>query len=341
MEYRTTLFAKGDCGIDTFRIPSIICLPSGKVLAFCEGRLDSEEDYGNITIVMRASADGEHFSPVRKLLFGNGHAISNPSPIYDSDKGRLFLMYNRNFSGGNERFVRDGKGRIQVFCITSDDEGETWSEEKEITRYVMKPEWTYHAFGPCHGVYAGGRLMSAANHNDMNSDDRTFSHVVYSDDHGETWKVSNDLEKNSNEATLAAYGDGSVLINMRWHTTHKEETPVHCRLQAYSSDNGASFSGFEVRDDLIDPGCEASLLTIKTENGDETLFCNNESEKRENLTVKRSADKGRTWQTAYTVEKGLSAYSDMAQLKDGRIAVLYETGLKGPYEEIKLCIFSL
>ena len=338
---KSTLCQKGDCGIDTFRIPSIIALPSGKVLVFCEGRLDSEEDYGNITIVMRSSDDGEHFSPVRNLLFGNGHAISNPSPIYDSDRKRLFLMYNRNLSGGNERFVRDGKGSIQVFYIYSDDEGETWSEEQEITKYVMKPGWTYHAFGPCHGIYSGGRLMSAANHNDMNSDDRTFSHVVYSDNHGETWQVSNDLDKNSNEATLAADGNGHVLISMRWHNTHKDEPVVHRRLQAYSSDNGSTFTGFEVRDDLTDPGCEACLLTVKTENGNEMLFCNNESEKRENLTVKRSSDLGRTWEKAYTVETGLSAYSDMAQLKDGRIAVVYETGVQGTYEEIRLCIFEL
>ena len=41
------------------------------------------------------------------------------------------------------------------------------------------------------------------------------------------------------------------------------------------------------------------------------------------------------------VEPGCAAYSDMAQLADGRVALLCEAGEESPYERIDLHVFEL
>ena len=46
--------------------------------------------------------------------------------------------------------------------------------------------------------------------------------------------------------------------------------------------------------------------------------------KRENLSIKLSRDYGKTWPISKTLERGNSAYSDLAILPDGTILCLYE-----------------
>ena len=46
--------------------------------------------------------------------------------------------------------------------------------------------------------------------------------------------------------------------------------------------------------------------------------------KRQNLSLKLSRDDGRSWPVNKTLEKGSSAYSDLAVLTDGTIVCLYE-----------------
>ena len=70
----------------------------------------------------------------------------------------------------------------------------------------------------------------------------------------------------------------------------------------------------------------------------------NEIEKaiaRENLTLRRSDDGGRTWAVSRTVYASPAAYSDLAVLEDGVVLCLYERGAASPYEEIALARVSL
>ena len=50
---------------------------------------------------------------------------------------------------------------------------------------------------------------------------------------------------------------------------------------------------------------------------------------RQNLTIYESDDGGRGWSARALVYNGLSAYSDMAFLGDGKIGVLFERGVHG------------
>jgi sialidase-1 len=65
------------------------------------------------------------------------------------------------------------------------------------------------------------------------------------------------------------------------------------------------------------------------------LFTNAASAKRENVTLKTSADQGKTWTVTETLHAGPSAYSTGLGLRDGSIAVLFECGEGSPYERIR------
>ena len=343
-EFRTTLFKQGDNGVFAFRIPTIIALSSGRVLAFCEARRDSLGDSGRIDIVMRAG-DSASFGPMKTVVEGGGDTVGNPCPVQDPATGRLFLMYNANDANRPEPTILRGEGPRTVHLIHSDDEGETWSAPRDITGDVKRPDWTWYAVGPCHGVaLPNGRLVFGCNHAVL---DRAagrsgpyVSHIVYSDDHGETWHIGPEMAPGTNECALAAFSDGGVLINMRYIPFGGAENP-HCRAQAYSADGGNSFSETALRREMTDPVCQGSVLTVKTARGEDVFLSNAASERRENLSVRRSSDRGETWTLERVIEKGPSAYSDMARLKDGRIALLCEAGRENPYERIDLHVFGI
>lgn len=108
------VFISGTEGYKSFRIPAIIKTPSNDLLAFCEGRVNSSGDFGDIDIVMRRSSDnGKTWSPIKVIATYDSLQAGNPAPVFDmSDpaypKGRLFLFYN---TGNNhESEIRNGKG---------------------------------------------------------------------------------------------------------------------------------------------------------------------------------------------------------------------------------------
>jgi sialidase-1 len=51
------LFNGGSEGYHSFRIPSIVRCNSGTLIAFAEGRMSSNKDYGNINLVYKRSTN--------------------------------------------------------------------------------------------------------------------------------------------------------------------------------------------------------------------------------------------------------------------------------------------
>lgn len=76
------LFRSGEEGYDTFRIPAVITLDGGAILAFCEGRKDSRSDAGNIDVVLKRSSDGgKSWTPLQIVADMGPDTIGNPAPI--------------------------------------------------------------------------------------------------------------------------------------------------------------------------------------------------------------------------------------------------------------------
>lgn len=207
-------FVSGTEGYNTFRIPAIVRAADGHLLAFCEGRVSSHKDHGNIDIVMRRSRDdGKTWEPLRLVQEEGGDAaitIGNPVAIMDAGTDRIHLLFCRN----NER----------VFHTFSDDHGDTWAERRDITATVKKPEWNWYATGPGGGIQLKSgqqksRLIVACDHT-VGEAKRGWpfgAHVIYSDDNGTSWQIGavSDGEVTSDGKPVGFHSNENAPLELR------------------------------------------------------------------------------------------------------------------------------
>jgi sialidase-1 len=119
------------------------------LLAFCEGRVGSREDYGNIDVVLKRSTDGGRTWDPLQVVAANGDDLAgNPAPVV-LDTGRVLIVHVRNAAAATEAAIRRGEvepedGR-RVWVQHSDDEGLTWSAPREITAQAKNRNWRWYA----------------------------------------------------------------------------------------------------------------------------------------------------------------------------------------------------
>lgn len=338
----TDLFRKNEQGYNCFRIPAFTLSSSGTILAFAEGRKKSCSDTGDIDIVLRRSEDGGKTWGNPILVWDAGDDVcGNPVPVVDKNTGRIHLLCCWNLGEDHEREILNGKSKDtrKVFRLYSDDDGLTWSAPQDITPSVKDTAWTWYATGPCHAIQLQdkkyrNRLVVPANH--MVAGTKAFhSHVIYSDDAGETWRLGGVVATpGGNESTVVELSDGSLMLNMRNYTRDKGR----CRSFALSSDGGVTWGPVQYADDLEEPVCQASIVNYmkKGKTTKRLLFSNPAStDKRECLTIKQSNDNGKSWTSLSVVYPGPSAYSDLLVFPDGDVGILYEYGVNNPYENIR------
>ncbi len=345
--WQTVLWKGGSGGYHTYRIPAIVVARQGALLAFCEGRRRHGGDAGDIDLLVKRSTDHGRTWSEQKVIHDDGeNTCGNPCPVVDRETGTVWLFSTWNLGGDHENQIIAGQSRDtrRVFVMSSDDEGLTWSKPAEITAGVKKPEWTWYATGPGSGIQLvhgkhKGRLVIACDHMEAGSK-RYYSHVVFSDDHGKTWKLGGRTPDHQvNECEVAELSDGRLMLNMRSYDPTKK-----LRQRAFSRDGGLTWEGKGFDGALVEPVCQASIERYAWPDGNRDgviLFSNPASTRRENMTVRASMDDGRTWPRKLVLHPGPSAYSDLAVLADRSQALcLYERGGKQPYEQIVLARFT-
>ncbi len=336
----TVLFRAGDDGYHTYRIPVLLATAKGTALAFCEGRKEATSDTGNIDIVLRRSVDGgKTWTPVVTLVDHGPDTIGNPAPVQDTKTGVVWLLLTGNPGHTSEKEIIEtgAKGTRTVWVMSSKDDGATWSKPVEITKDVKPADWTWYATGPVNGIQTrSGRLVIPCDHEVMGH--RGFySHVIYSDDRGATWKLGGSASEMTDESTVVELSDGSLMLNMRSNAKRFR------RAVSVSKDGGMTWSAPRFDDALVEPTCQGSLIRYPGRGKRGTarlLFSNPASEKRARMTVRFSDDDGRTWKHAKLIHEGPSAYSSLAVLKDGTVGLLYEKGAQSPYETITFARFT-
>jgi len=340
--FQTSVFRSGTEGYHTFRIPALMVTPRGTLLAFCEGRKTDRGDHGDIDLVLKRSADGgKAWGPIEVVYEEGGTkkiTIGNPCPVIDRTSGRIWLP-----------FCRDND---DVLVTYSQDDGKTWARPREITQDVKQPQWGWYATGPGVGVQLErgthkGRLVIPCDHRDKEgSKPPMVSHVFYSDDHGETWKLGGSVAPHTDECQVVELQDGRLLINMRnyWGRHGGKPERGGKRAVAWSDDGGLSWSSLRFEKALPEPACEASFLryTAGPSSKNRLIFSNPASSKeRVRVTVRLSYDEGESWPVSRLLHDGPSAYSCLAVLPDQRIACLYEAGDASAYESIRFARFTL
>ena len=349
------LFIAGEGGYHTYRIPSLLIAADGSVLAFVEGRKSGSSDTGDIDVLMKKSTDGGRTWSEQTVLWDKDESVcGNPNPVLDEITGdiHLLLTWNRGDDHEGDIITKKSKDTRRVFVMKSTDNGESWSESKDITETTKDPSWGWYATGPGVGIQIKygpnkGRLVIPANHSydDPNGGVRGGpfeygSHVIFSDDHGTTWELGGSISPKMNESQLIemADGNGTLLMNMRSYFGKNR------RALSVSRDGGISWSHPVEASTLVEPVCQAAFLRYSWPNdrtGDLVLFSNPASTKRENMTIKLSRDSGRTWAASKLLHSGPSAYSALAALPNGEFLCLYEKGEENAYEKIVLARLSL
>ncbi|MEV0778010.1 sialidase family protein [Streptomyces sp. NPDC050428] len=357
------VFVSGEGGYDTFRIPAMVAVKepgSGRdvLVAFAEGRRLGKADHGDVDVVRRLSYDGGcTWSESRPVADSGQDTLGNPAPVAVGDGGRLVLLTTRNGGDATESAIMTGQvspedGR-RVFVQSSADAGATWSAPREITEQVKRPDWRWYATGPGHGVEltagpGAGRLVVGANHSvapadgstDTGAEPRHYAgHSLLSDDGGETWRIgyvdpAGDGTHHVNETAVAQLPDGTVYFNAR---DQKGSAPGN-RVHAWSRDGGATLAApFEAATGITAPAVQGSLLQAGGQVPDAPLLMAAPADPRDRawMTVRASLDGGATWSTGHRLSDAKAAYSDLVQLDDEHVGILYETGTTTAYETIR------
>jgi sialidase-1 len=321
-----SVFKNKKDGYGLFRIPVLLKLDSGKIVAFCEGRKNLK-DNGNIDIVMKTSTDnGKTWSPLSVVWDDGKNTCGNPAPVYDRHSGDIVMLATMN----NDK----------VFALRSADEGKSWTKATDITSTVKPDSWTWYATGPVHALLMnnpkfGGRIVVPCNHKTKETD-LHVSHVIYSDDYGFTWQLGGSVpSEKTDECTVEEIADGQLLLNMR-----NNDRILPYRKISFSSDGGLTWTMPKYDTMLIEPVCQGSLLKYTPLPG-VLLFSNpSHPSKRQNLCISVSYDEGKTWSKKITVCPEKTAYSDMVVLDNGDVLCIFETGRILPYGGVYKVIIS-
>jgi sialidase-1 len=339
---RTTVWSAGEGAYQSYRIPAVVVTKAGTLLAFCEGRRNSRADSGEINLILKRSSDGgKTFGDTQVIWADGANTCGNPCAVVDRSTGAIILLMTHNPGHVGEPALTTnptGGGRT-VWITRSTDDGITWDKPRDITNDVKKKEWSWYATGPGVGVQPhSGRLVIPCDHV-VQSTLKGNAHIIYSDDHGQTWKIGGEPAKEEfNESQCVELNDGRLMLSMRNHLPAVKAGAPKERGVAISADGGITFTELRRDPTLIEPICQGSIARI----GKQILFANPASQsKRIDMTVRVSDDDGQTWPTSLRIHDGPAAYSCLVALPDGSVGLLYECGEKTPYDRIELARFTL
>ncbi len=336
--YEQCLYRPGDYGSTNWRIPAICCLNDGTLLAVCDKRKYNESDLPeDIDIVMRRSTDnGRTWSEPLTIAEGTGHKQGfGDAALVECENGDVVCV----FVGGNGLFASSQADPIRSYVCRSSDKGLSWSEPEDITFQLWGDQATrpmcrnYRAsfFGSGNGLRLtrgehAGRIMFAAAMVRKNSN-VADNFVVYSDDNGMTWKVSQRAYEGGDEAKLMELVDGRVLISVR---------QTGARGYNYSSNGGLAWGTQGRWECMKSNACNGDMLRLAaTDRGDSCnilLHSIPNSMERRDVSIFVSYDEGQTWQDPVLLFDGPSVYSSMTLLKNGSVGVLLEENPNGACE---------
>jgi sialidase-1 len=290
-------------------------------------------------VLKRSTDGGSSWGPL-ELIYEEGGAkkvtIGNPCPVVDQSTGVIWLPFNRD----NDR----------VLITSSSDDGKTWTTPRDITAETKAKDWSWYATGPGNGIQLTrgkhkGRLVIPCDHrvggkttdkDGWNQSGR--SHVIYSDDHGQTWQLGGSTDYGMNECAVVELADGTLMLNSRSYRGKA------CRGVSLSKDGGATWEPTKDDPTLIESVCQASLIALppaaESSAGKNLLIFSNPAVPtgRNRLRVRVSEDEGETWPHSQLVWEGSSAYSSLVALPEGQIGLLYE---RDNYQQLVFARLSL
>ncbi len=331
-----------DDGVHTYRIPALATTTQGTLLCAYDMRRrkgrDLQED---IDIGLSRSTDGGQTWEPQQVIMDQGtyagkpqalNGVSDPGIIVDPSTGEIFCfavwMVGKE---GKHQWGKDGSepgfeiGKsAQILMVRSRDDGRTWTKPQNMTRTWKKKDWILYVPSPQQGIaLKDGTLVMPTQGRD--AQDREFSNLLISRDHGAHWTVSQPASLDTSESQAVQLGDGSIMMNMRTETGQK------FRTIAVTRDLGQTWTPHVTnRKTLIEPNCNGSLYRFDLGNdGDYVLlFANPHSQTgRDHHSIQVSFDDGLHWpqQNRILLDAFRGAgYPSLSRVDDKHVGIVYE-----------------
>ena len=325
------LYRPGDYGSANWRIPAILCLGDGTLLAVNDKRKYNENDLPeDIDIVCRRSSDrGKTWSEPQTIAKGTGYMHGfGDAALVECQNGDVICV----FVGGNGLFASTEADPQHSYVCRSTDGGQTWGEREDITamlwgsqaQNVVCRNYKASFFASGNGLRLrqgahAGRIMFAAAMCRKN-ENKLDNFVVYSDDNGHTWNVSDKAFTAGDEAKLMELADGTVLISVR---------RSGARGYNRSTDGGQTWGTQGTWPEMTVNACNGEMLRL-----DDTTLLHSipNSTQRRDVSIFTSNDEGLTWHSPVLMCAGPSVYSSMTMLDDGTIGFYAEKNPSGACE---------
>ncbi len=322
-----------DDEVNSYRIPGIATTNKGTLISVYDARYKNSGDLpGNIDVGMNRSTDGGKTWEPMKIIMDMGaphenNGVGDPSILFDPVTKTIWVAAlwskgNRSIAGSGPGLSEEETGQFAL--VSSTDDGLTWSKPYSITNQVKNPIWRLFFPGPGNGIaMADGKIVFPAQYWDEKK--MPHSTLIYSEDHGKTWKAGVGAKSNTTESQLVETTAGKIMLNMR-------DNRGKFRSVATTTDMGQTWNEHPTSyKALIDPVCMASFIKarvkVKGKMRDVLFFSNpNSSSEREDMTIKYSLDLGETWEdTGLLVDDRSSfGYSALTQIDDHTLGLLYE-----------------
>ena len=321
-----------------YRIPALLTLKNGNILAFADKRYNGAGDLPNrIEVMVKISTnngtnwtDEKRVTPIStSTMDGNG----DTGCVLDRKTGDVLALV----AAGQGFLKSTSNDPIRIKVVRSKDGGESWLAPVDITSQVYgagckdltRRNWQAAFVTSGNGLQMrNGRIIFVLNVRQTTS---AFveNYILYSDDGGYKWRVSRGSPKNprgGNEAKVVELNDGSLLMHIRW-------TPN--RLQSRSYDYGETWTDATVITSLPASSSNGDLIVYtSTKNGYDkdrliTLVDSRPWNGKQNgypgvPVFYVSYDEGMTWTNKKTLYQNAAGYSSLAILKDGSIGILAE-----------------
>lgn len=325
---RTTLLRPGDYNSSNYRIPAVITAKDGSIVAFTDKRKYNNADLPeDIDIVCNRSTDGGHtWSEPITIAQGTGRfqGYGDAALVHSKDENGLLAV----FVGGQGLWTSTPSEPQGSYMVRSNDNGQTWTEPEDITHFIygkdcedpVRKNWYASFFGSGNGLLTStGRIMFVVALRE-NSGNTLYNYAVYSDDNGETWKVSGRASVGGDEAKVTELVDGRILMSIR-HGGN--------RWYNISEDGGVTWQQTPSEwTDIVAPACNGDLIRYSSVNngGDKNRLLHSvpTGSSRKNVTVFVSYDEGETWPTSRCIVPYNSAYSSLCVLPDNTIGLYVE-----------------
>ena len=331
----------GDDGVESYRIPGLVTTNAGTLLGVYDVRHNNSADLQEyVEIGLSRSTDGGQTWEKMRIPMSFGeygglpkaqNGCGDPAILVDKQTGTIWIVaawthgmgWNRAWT--NSMPGMDKEHTAQLVMVKSEDDGRTWSEPINVTEQMKDPSWYFFFQGPGRGITMDdGTLVFASQY--IGKDKIPNAGIMYSKDHGKTWKVSKHARTNTTESQVAEIAPGVLMLNMR-------DNRGGSRAVSTTTDMGETWKEHESsRTALPESICMASLIHVKAKDNvlgkDILLFSNpNTTEGRHSMTIKASLDGGYTWlsENQLLVDSGSSwGYSCLSMIDQETVGILYE-----------------